>query len=107
MPGHEVGQRVFALQNLHASAQEVAHAHQTVEPDVGGVENGVDQAAVHGLVQLAPEGLNEGVADPAEHTADGDKIILDVGVGGIAGGIVTPCHPAAHEVQRRVHADAR
>nr|DAL64945.1 MAG TPA_asm: hypothetical protein [Caudoviricetes sp.] len=98
--GHKVGQRVLTLQHLHASAQDVANTHQAVEPDVGGIENGVDEAAGHGLVQLAPEGADHGVSDPAKHPGDGDKVILDVGVAGIAGGIVAPGAPAAHEVQR-------
>nr|DAE24228.1 MAG TPA: hypothetical protein [Caudovirales sp. ctNZz8] len=96
--GHQVGYGVFTFQQLHTRSQQIALTDQTVEPNVGTVKDAVDQTAVHRLVQLRPEGLNQGIANPAEHTADGDKVILDIGAGRVAAGVVAPQNMTTHEV---------
>ena len=70
--------------------------------DVAGVLDIVQEPQVHGLVQLAPERADQGVGHEVEHSGDGDKLILHIGVAGIAGGVVVPRRPAhGHEVQSR------
>nr|DAW27004.1 MAG TPA: hypothetical protein [Caudoviricetes sp.] len=101
---HQAGQRVLVFQHFHTGTQQIACAHQTVQPDVGAIQNGVDETTVHRLVELAPERLDEGVGDVVEHTAERDEVVLHVSGLGVAASVVAPCGPAAHEVQERADA---
>ena len=102
---HQAGQRVLAFQHFHTGTQQITCANQTVQPDVGAIQNGVDEATVHRLVELAPERLDECVGDVVEHTAERDEVVLHIRGLGVARSMVAPSGPAAHKVQEG--ADAR
>ena len=96
---HKVGLRILALQHLAAAAQDVPGTGQAVQPDIAGIQDGVDKPPGHRLIQLAPEGPDQRIADEVDHPGHGDEVILHVLVGRIAGGVVAPHLEAAHEVE--------
>lgn len=59
---HQVRRRVFALKELHATAENVLASSEAVEPDVRAVNNRVDLTAIQRRINALPEGLNKRVA---------------------------------------------
>ena len=96
---HQVRNRVFRREELNAAAQNVLHSGKAVHPNVGAVDDRVNQARSSREIDFRPERLNKRIADLVKHSPVRDKGIFDVRVSRINSGSVAPGNPSSDEIQ--------
>nr|DAQ15960.1 MAG TPA: hypothetical protein [Caudoviricetes sp.] len=74
-------------------------SHKPVEPDIEGFLHCLDHPEPHRIGNELPAGQDERVADPVEHAPDRDAGVLHVGIAGITGCLIAPCHKPADHVE--------
>ena len=98
---HQIRDRVLISLELNPSAEDELAGSQTVQPDVGAIDDGFHQPLIDGVIDFLPKRKDERISDPVEHTADRNESILRISNGGIHARAVAPGFPSTDEVNGR------